>query len=70
MKKNVGNFDKAVRLVIAAILTVLIFTKIITGVWAVIAIILAAVLLFTSFFSICPLYMMLGINTEKVKKTA
>jgi len=67
MKKNVGNADRIVRLLVAAILAVLFFTHTVTGTLGVILLVLAGVFVVTSLVSICPLYMPFGINTCKSK---
>lgn len=67
MKKNMGLTDKMIRVVIAIVIAVLYFTNIITGVAATILLILAALFLLTSFISVCPLYLIFGINTCKKK---
>ena len=69
MKKNMGKLDKTIRLVIAAVIAVLFFTKVISGTTAVVLGILAIVFALTSFISFCPLYAPFGINTCKVKKS-
>jgi hypothetical protein len=68
MKKNMGNFDKAVRLLVALVVVVLAFTKVISGVLALVLVILAAVFVLTSLIGFCPLYWPFGINTGSKKK--
>jgi hypothetical protein len=68
MKKNMGSIDKAIRLVIAAVVVVLAFTKVISGTLAIVLLILAAIFVLTSFISFCPLYTLFGINTGKKKE--
>jgi hypothetical protein len=65
MKKNMGIADRAVRLVIAAVLAILFFTKTVTGTLGIVLIIIAAVFTLTSFISFCPLYLPFGIKTCK-----
>lgn len=67
MKKNMGSIDKGIRILIAILIAVLYFTKLISGTWAVILGILAIVFILTSFISFCPLYLPFGINTNKKK---
>jgi len=67
MKKNVGSIDKIIRVVLAIVLAALYFTGVVEGTAGIILLILAAVLLLTSAFSLCPLYMIPGINTCKAK---
>lgn len=67
MKKNVGNIDRIVRIIIAVIIAALYFAGIIQGTLAIILLIVGAILILTSFISTCPLYMPFGINTRKKK---
>ena len=68
MKKNMGNIDRIVRIVIAALIAFLFFTNQITGTLGLILIIFAVVLLLTSFIGFCPLYLPLALKTNKSKK--
>lgn len=63
MKKNLGNADRVIRLVLAAVLIGLYFSGIIIGTVGIIGLVVAAVLALTSFVSFCPLYSLLGIST-------
>ena len=65
MKKNVGSIDKVIRLIVAVIIAVLYFTHVITGTSGIVLLVIAGVLVLTSFVGLCPLYMALGINTDK-----
>jgi hypothetical protein len=65
MKKNMGAIDKVVRLVLVAVVAILYFTHIISGLAAIILGIIAVVFLLTSLVSFCPLYKLLGISTAK-----
>jgi hypothetical protein len=67
MKKNVGTIDIIVRLVIAVLVAVLYFTNVISGIPGIVLLIIAGVLTLTSIFSICPLYLALGISTRSKK---
>ncbi|HAX93662.1 MAG TPA: DUF2892 domain-containing protein [Bacteroidales bacterium] len=67
MKKNIGTIDKAVRLVVAAIILLLYFTNVISGTMALVLIIVAMILTITSLIGVCPLYMLFGINTLSKK---
>lgn len=67
MKKNMGNTDRALRLLIAAVLVFLYFSGTLTGTLGIIGLVVAAVFTLTSLVSICPLYSVLGIKTCKVK---
>lgn len=68
MKKNVGIIDKVVRLMLAALIVVLYFSNVITGTWGIVLLIAAGLLVVTSAVSLCPLYLLLGINTMKKKE--
>lgn len=68
MKKNIGNVDKTIRILVAVVIAILYFTDVISGTLAIILGILAIVFVLTSFISFCPLYLPFGINTLKKKK--
>ena len=65
MKKNMGTVDKSIRILVAAIIAILFFTKVIEGILAIILLIVAVMFIVTSFISVCPMYPVLGINTRK-----
>ncbi|TWI79285.1 Protein of unknown function (DUF2892) [Lacibacter cauensis] len=67
MKKNMGNTDRIIRLVIAGVLAFLWFQNIITDTWGIVALVVAAVFALTSLVSFCPLYTLFGINTCSTK---
>lgn len=64
MKQNMGKTDKMIRIIIAAVVAILFFTKIISGTVGIIALAFAIILVITSFFKFCPLYLPFGINTK------
>ncbi len=68
MKKNMGLVDKIVRITIAAIVVILFFTNILTGVLGIVLLILSGVFLLTSSISFCPLYTLFGLKTCKNSK--
>lgn len=68
MKKNMGNTDRIVRILLAAVVAVLYFTNIISGTVGVVLLVLAGVFVATSLVSFCPLYTLIGMNTCGVKK--
>jgi hypothetical protein len=68
MKKNMGNTDRIVRLIVAALFAVLYFTNIVTGIFGIVLLVLAAVFVLTSLVSFCPLYTLIGLNTCPAKK--
>nr|WP_287939832.1 DUF2892 domain-containing protein [Algoriphagus sp.] len=67
MKKNMGNIDKSIRLLVAAVLTALYFLGVVDGTLGVVALVIAGVFVLTSVISFCPLYALFGINTCKTK---
>jgi fatty acid desaturase len=68
MKKNMGNADRIIRLVLAAVVAVLYFTNTITGTFGIILLVLAGIFVITSLVSFCPLYTLVGLNTCPAKK--
>lgn len=67
MKKNMGTNDKAIRILVAVVLAVLFFTKVITGTLGIVLLAVAIIFVLTSLISFCPLYLPLGINTKSKK---
>jgi hypothetical protein len=65
MKKNLGNVDRVVRILIAVVFAVLYFTGTVTGVAGIILLILGAVFVVTSIVSFCPIYWSLGWSDKK-----
>lgn len=68
MKKNMGNTDKTIRILVAVVIAGLYFGNIITGTLAIVLMVVAAIFLVTSLISFCPLYAIFGMNTCGVKK--
>lgn len=63
MKKNMGSTDQIVRVLIAVVVAVLFFTKVITGVLGIVLLAVAGVFVLTSVVSFCPLYTIFGISS-------
>ncbi len=63
MKKNMGNADRVVRVVAAAVFAALIVMGQVTGTWAIILGALAVIFVLTSLVGTCPLYLPFGIST-------
>ncbi len=63
MKKNMGNIDKIVRILIALVIAVLFSMNIISGTLGIVLLALAGVFVLTSLISFCPLYTLVGLNT-------
>jgi hypothetical protein len=68
MKKNMGNTDRIIRIVIAIIIAALYFTNVITGTLGIVLLAFAGIFVFTSLVSFCPLYTLFGLNTCPAKK--
>ncbi|SDL35616.1 YgaP family membrane protein [Kriegella aquimaris] len=68
MKKNMGGTDRIVRIILALVVGILYYQKIIDGTLAYVLLALAAVFVVTSFISFCPLYTLFGLKTCKTKE--
>ena len=69
MKNNMGNTDRIIRVLVAAVIAVLFINNSITGILAYVLLGVGAIFLLTSLVGSCPLYSILNINTCRVKKT-
>ena len=67
MNANVGNADKLIRVVLAAVAAVVAFATGASSALGIVLLVVAAVLLITSAVGFCPLYRVLGMNTCKIK---
>ncbi|TDL99552.1 MAG: DUF2892 domain-containing protein [Flavobacteriaceae bacterium] len=65
MKQNMGSVDKIVRALFALIVGLLYFFEVISGGFATVLGVLAAIFLITSVVGFCPLYSVFGIRTNK-----
>ena len=68
MKKNMGSADKIIRLIAAVVILALYLTHVISGVLAVVLLVIAAIFVLTSLITFCPIYRIFGISTCKQKK--
>ncbi len=68
MKKNMGTTDRNIRILLAVSVAVLYYLNVITGPLALVLILIIGILLATSFFSFCPLYLPFGFSTRKKPK--
>ncbi len=66
MKKNVGNIDKIVRLIVAAVAIWAAYTHQVASPDYVLYVV-AAIMLITAVMSTCPLWIVFGINSLKAK---
>ena len=67
MKKNMGNTDRIIRIIIAAVIAYLYFSGTVTGTLGIVLLVVGAVFLLTSLVGVCGLYSVIGVNTCKVK---
>lgn len=67
MKKNMGKTDRIIRICLAILFAVLMIAGILKGAAAIILGIFAIIFLVTSTIGFCPLYVLLGIATCKIK---
>ena len=69
MKKNMGMADRALRIMLAIVVAVLIYLGEVSGTAAIILGIFAGIFLVTSLESFCPLYTLVGIKTCAKKES-
>lgn len=65
INKNMGQADRIIRLILAAIFVILYFTGTVSGVLGVILLVLAVIFVLTSVVSFCPLYTLFNLSTRK-----
>jgi len=58
-----GNVDKAIRVIIAAVIAGLYYAGTISGTLGIVLLVFAGVFVLTSLVSFCPLYTLFGIST-------
>ncbi len=68
MKANMGTADKVIRVLIALVMGVLIYTNVLTDTLAIVLGVFSIVFVLTSLVSFCPLYILFGIKTCKTKE--
>ncbi len=68
MKKNMGNVDRIIRVLVAAVFAYLYFSGTVTGTLGLVLVILGGVFVATSLISFCPLYTIFGLSTCPAKK--
>ncbi len=62
-----GALDKSLRVLIAIIIALLYYLDVIEGTLAYVLMAISIIFLITSFVNFCPLYKILGINTNRRK---
>jgi hypothetical protein len=70
MKTNIGSTDKLIRVGIALVIATLYYFEVVSGILAIVLMIVAGVLVLTTLFGVCPLYLPFGINTSTRSRTA
>ncbi len=68
MKKNVGNADRIIRLILAVVFGVLYFAGTISGTVGLVLVVLGTIFALTSLVGFCPIYAIVGLNTCPTKK--
>jgi len=68
MKHNLGNADRIIRILFAAVIAILYYINTITGTFAYVLLPVAGVLILTSFSGGCPFYSLFDINTGATKR--
>jgi hypothetical protein len=63
MKKNMGTTDRIIRVIIAAIITILYITGTISGTLGIVLLIAAAMFAISSITAYCPMYALFGLST-------
>ncbi len=66
MKPNMGNTDRIIRILIAAVIVILYFAGTISGTFSTVLLVFAGVLALTSLMGFCPLYAPFGIKTCRI----
>ena len=65
MKKNVGNLDRGIRVLLGLLIIVAYNKALISGPVAIALGVVAAIFILTSLVSFCPLYVILGLSSNK-----
>ena len=68
MKKNLGNTDKLIRIILAIVFAALYFTGYVTGAIGIILLVAGGVILLTGVVGNCPIYSLFGFNSCPGKK--
>lgn len=68
MKKNVGNIDRIVRILLALVFGYLYFTGTAVGPVGTVLLVLGGIFLLTALVGTCPIYSVLGMSTCPVKQ--
>jgi len=69
MKKNMGNADRIIRVIIALVAAGLYFGGVLEGTVGLVALVMAIIFLLTSLISFCPIYRIFGMSTCPAEKS-
>ncbi|MEP2669999.1 MAG: DUF2892 domain-containing protein [Cyclobacteriaceae bacterium] len=70
MKKNMGNADRIIRILVVIAFIALYYTGTVTGLIGIALIVLSVIFAATSLLGFCPIYTIFGMNTCPAKKTS
>lgn len=64
MKKNIGTFDKILRILVGSLMIILYLMDVVSGLLAFLLVIIAAGLLLTALAGFCPCYHAFGVRSR------
>lgn len=67
MKINMGDADRFIRILIAAVVAALFFAEVVTGTLGTVLMVIGGVFLLTEIVGFCPLYAPFGLKTCKTR---
>lgn len=65
MKRNLGKYDRLIRMTLSALLVLGVLSNYIIGTWSIVASIVAVVLIATSLLGSCPIYSIFNVSSNK-----
>jgi len=65
MKRNIGRFDRLIRIALAILLALGVLSNNILGIWAYAAVVVGFLLFVTALYGVSPTYSILNISTIK-----
>lgn len=68
MKKNVGNIDRIVRILLALVFGYLYFSGTVAGMVGTVLLVLGGIFVLTALLGTCPIYSLIGVSTCPVKQ--
>lgn len=68
MIKNVGSVDKVIRYIIAIVAIYIAYKGLVASPWDYVLYAVAAIMVLTALLSWCPIFLIFGLNSCKVKK--